>query len=222
MKNMARGLACLMLIVLAGINVSCKKDVSGHNPEISDALDPIEEVVSVPSGENVTITVNRNSGNHAYFSIGFSGIKENMIIDNTIRDGWCIDIRTPINRNNAVYEGIKLYSTFRVRGWQRINYLFNMKDQLMASDPNLTWREFQLVIWSLRLHPQFKLDEVAVEDLPSEMQNNGEPRFNREKVKELLDMVESGYQDFIYEPGDKYAVIIETPADVQTLITFVE
>lgn len=222
MEKRIRITICLMLLVLVGISVSCKKDISGSDPEISDALDPIEEVVSVPGGENVTITVNKNRDNQAYFSVGFNGIQENAIINNTTRDGWCIDIRTPINRNNTVYEGIKLYSTFRVDSWKRMNYLFNIKEQLVADDPSLTWREFQLAIWSLRLYPQFKLDEVAVEDLPNEMHTNGEPRFDREKVRDLLDRVESGYQDFEYEPGVKYAVIIETPADVQTLITFVE
>ncbi|SMO41514.1 hypothetical protein [Fodinibius sediminis] len=201
-------------------SVSCKDNATGEKPDLPDSLDPVEEVKAIQGGDSATIQVNKDS--QAFYQIDFSDIEANDIIQNGIQEGWCIDWETPIDSDGGVYEGVKLYSTFQVEEWKPINYLLNIKQDLMENDPTVTYREIQLVIWSLRTNPVFDLEELAVEDLPGRMVNDGKPNFSYDKVEEILDRVKTGYEDFDFSAGTKFAVIGETPADVQTVFTVVQ
>lgn len=210
----------LLVTVLMLISTSCK-NLTGEEGDIEDSLDPVEEVIPVTGGENSTITVSKNDA--SYFTLEFEDIGSNDVIENGMTgEGWCIDWQMPIDSDNSVYNDVSLYSTFQVEKWKRVNYLLNIVDHLKDQDPDLTYREIQLVIWSLRGNPEFNLDELSVEDLPSRMVSDGEPNFSYDKVDNILQIVESGYEDFDYSEGTRYAVIGETPADVQTVITVVE
>ena len=211
---------CLFASLLI-VAVSCKNSSTGG--DITDKLEMIEEVTPVTGGEKATIIVNRNEAQQAYFSIEFKNIESNDIIDNGIRDSWCIDIRAPLDLDSGTYENLPLYSTYRVDKWRPVNYLFNIADDLKKDDPELTWREFQIAIWSLRTNPEFDLNNVTSDDLPEALKTKeGEPNFNFEKVRMLLETVDNGYKEFEYGPGVKYAVIAATPPEIQTVITFVE
>lgn len=210
----------LATIILLFISVSCKS-VNGDEGGLEDSLDPVEEVIPVTGAENSTITVNKS--NDTYFTLEFENIGSNDVIENGMTgEGWCIDWQMPIDSDNSVYSNISLYSTFQVEKWKRVNFLFNIVDHLQSQDPDITFREIQLVVWSLRGYPEFNLEELEVEDLPSRMVTDGEPNFSYDKVDNILQIVEAGYEDFDYTEGTRYAVIAETPADVQTVITVVE
>lgn len=210
------GLFCLSL---AFIISACSNPAS--EGDISESLDPVENVSAINGAENTTMNVNQ--GPDSYFVLGFHSVQSNDVIaDGMVGEGWCIDWEKPIDSNDGSYNNIPLYSTFNVESWNPLNYLFNIKEDLMNSDPDLTYREIQLVVWSLRGHPEFILDEIALENLPSRMRADGEANFSYEKVNSILEMVEAGYKDFEFTEGTKYAVIAETPADVQTVITVVE
>jgi hypothetical protein len=194
--------------------------VSQSDNELSESLEPVEDVRLISGAESATITVNK--GNQAYFSINFDSIESNDVIENGTGEGWCIDWRKSIDSNGGSYSDIELYSTYLVEEWKPINFLMNIKENLKAKDPQLTWREFQLVVWSLRANPEFNLDEVSLEDLSNRFLNSdGEPDFSYEKVKNILDIVEEGHKNFSYGPEKKFAVIAATPSDVQTVFTVV-
>lgn len=212
----------LLLIFALTLNLSCKKNVTDSGDEdLEDSLEPIEEVELISGGENATITVNLDT-DEAYFDITFSDIEPNAVIENGSKKSWCIDIWRSIDHNGGTYSNIPLYSTYRVEKWKPLNYMFNKKDEWMANDSDLTWLELQVVIWSLRANPKFDLDETDIEELPGQFQNNGEPLFSTEKVRELLDIIEAGHGDFSYADNDKFAVVAETPSDTQTVITVVD
>ena len=195
--------------------------VSQNDNELSESLEPVEEVSLISGGENATITVNKG-GDQAYFSIDFDNIGPNDVIQNGTGEGWCIDWRKSIDSNGGSYNGIELYSTYLVEEWKPINYLLNIKADLRANDPDLTWRELQVVIWTLRANPEFNLDEVATEDLSSRLlTSDGQPNFSYEKVQEILDIVDAGHKDFNFTPDSKFAVVAATPSDVQTVFTVI-
>ncbi len=187
---------------------------------VDQSLETVEEVSVIEGASNATITVNRTQD--AYFALSFSNINTNSIISNGDGEGWCIDWQKPIDSDGGVYSDIQLYSTYNVKGWQPINYLFNIIDQLKADEPKITYREVQVAIWSMRGNPVFDLDTVEVTDLPSRMQSDGEYNFDREIVDYILKVVEDGHSDFVPTEGSRFAVIAETPVDVQTVITVVE
>ncbi len=207
-------------ISLIFIISACSNSTSNEG-DITDSLDPVEDVTPITGAENTTLNVNR--GSDSYFELEFHSVQSNDVIaDGMVGEGWCIDWEKPIESDDGSYSNIPLHSTFNVKSWNPLNYLFNIKEDLMNSDPDLTYREIQLVVWSLRGLPEFNLEEITVENLPARMRTDGEPNFSYEKVNSILEMVEAGYRDFEFTEGTKYAVIAVTPADVQTVITVVE
>jgi len=211
----------LTLLGLSLILISACSNPTGNDSELDESLDPIEEVTPISGAQNSTVNVNK--GTDSYFTLGFDNIQANDVIaSGMVGDGWCIDWQKPIDSDNGTYANIPLYSTFNVDKWNPLNYLLNIKNELLENDPNLTYRELQVVIWSLRGFPEFSLQNVNVEELPSRMRTDGEANFSYDKVYEILEMVENGYEDFDFVEGTKYAVIAETPSDVQTVITVVE
>ena len=220
MRNIKTILFSITLIPILLALSSCK-NLTGDSGNISESLDPVENVVAVEGAESTTILVNK--GSEAYFSLKFSGMEQNNVIQNGfVGNGWCIDWKVPIDADGGVYNDIKLYSTYNVEKWNPLNYLFNIMDNLKQADPDLTYREFQAVVWSLRGFPEFDLSALSDQELPSRLRTGDEANFSREKVATILEIVESGYKDFEFVEGTKYAVIAETPADVQTVITVVE
>lgn len=219
MKLMTNYISYFLLITVLTLTVSCE-DVTG-DMDLEETLETIEEVELINGGEDVTIKVNLDA-KEAYFDISLSDVELNDIIENGEKKAWCIDIWESIDHEGGTYSGIKLYSTYRVEKWKPLNYLFNKKEELLEKYTDLTWREFQVAIWSLRKNPEFSLDEVDIEDLPSQFQDNGEPNFSPEKVNKLLSIAENAYEEFNYSDASKFAVVVETPADTQTLMVVVE
>jgi len=210
----------ISFIFLALLLSSCK-NLTGDSGNISESLEPVENVEPVEGAESSTIIV--NEGSETYFVLQFSGLDENDVIENGFTgEGWCIDWQKPIESNGAIYSGIQLYSTFNVETWNPLNFFFNIMDDLKQADPDLTYREFQAVVWSLRGFPEFNLEALTDEQLPGRLKSDGQANFSREKVATIIDIVEAGYEDFEFTEGTRFAVIAETPSDVQTVITVVE
>jgi len=202
------------------IFASCGNLTSSEG-DLAETLDPVEEVSPINGAQASTMNVER--GSNSYFTLEFNDIESNPIISSGFTgDGWCIDWEKPIDSNSGVYSNIPLYSTFNVEPWNPLNYLLNIKENLLESDPEITYREIQLVIWSLRGLPEFNLDSIPLEELPSRFRNNGDPTFSYDKVNEILESVENDYRDFDFVEGTRFAVIAETPSDVQTVIVVVE
>ncbi|MDZ7755826.1 hypothetical protein [Rhodohalobacter sp.] len=209
-----------LLIITLGAMLfvsSCAESPTSDN--LTDSLEPVEDVVLIKGAENSEISLRKSA--KAFFEINFSNINSNDIIQNGKQEGWCIDWTMPISSNGEAYSNISLYSTYNVKGWRSLNYLFNIIDDIKRDDPDITFKEVQIVIWSLRGNPVFDLNTISNEDLPSSMHENGEPLFSREKVDKILGIVESGYRDFVPTATSRFAVVAETPADTQTVITVV-
>ncbi|NBC27286.1 MAG: hypothetical protein GVY08_10520 [Bacteroidetes bacterium] len=214
----AYAVSFLVAIFLAA---SCS-DLTGNNEDdITDTLEPVEEVTQISGAERSTMKVDRSA--NSYFRLEFSAIESNETINNGHQgEGWCIDWEKPIDSNGDIYNDVPLYSTFNVEKWNELNYLLNIKGDLIEADPDITFLEIQLAVWSLRGLPEFNLDAIALEDLPSRFRNNGQPLFDEQKVNNILQTVSEGYEDFDFVEGTKFAVIAETPSDIQTVITVVE
>ncbi|PWN07829.1 hypothetical protein [Rhodohalobacter mucosus] len=207
-----------LTFVLILFLTSCSEIIDGS--QIDNSLENIEEVSLIDGADNITVTVNK--GEESYFILDIQNISGQFYHLGEARLGWCIDWQTPIDSNGGVYPGVKAYSTLGVQSWSRINYILNHIGELRTLFTDASYREIQLVIWSLRGNPEFNLDEVNLEDLPPEFRENGNPLFSRDLVRDILNYVDEKHSKWSYSEGDYYAVILETPADVQTLITVVQ
>jgi len=209
-----------LLTVFILLSCASCENLQQEDDQLSETFESVEEVTLVPGGENATITVDKDK--EAFFSIEFSDIEPNDVIKNGIGEGWCIDWQTPIDSEGGTYSGLELYSTYHVEQWKPVNYLLNIKEDLIAGDAEITYLAVQLAIWSFRANPEFNLDVAALEDLPGRMvTDDGQPNFSYDKVDEIIDIVEAGYEDYAYSSGTKFAVIASTPPDVQTVFTVV-
>ena len=220
MLPLKRMVQLALIFGLFSLFTSCK-NLTGDSGNISESLEPVENVTPLEGAESSSIVVNK--GTESYFVLEFSGLNENDVIQNGFTgEGWCIDWQKPIESNGGTYSDIQLYSTFNVEKWNPLNFFFNIMDDLRQADPDLTYREFQAVVWSLRGFPEFNLEALTDEQLPGRLKSDGQANFSREKVATISDIVEAGYEDFEFTEGTRFAVIAETPSDVQTVITVVE
>jgi hypothetical protein len=206
------------MVLFLTILTSCNN--ISTSPPVEDSLSKIDNVSFITGTENTIMTVNRNSD--TYFILNFENVGTNGVISDGVGEGWCIDWQKPIDSNGGTYNNIRLYSTFSVPEWNSLNFLLNIKDQLIENDPDIGYREIQLAIWSLRGFPEFNLDDIEITELTPRFHQNGQPLFDRAKVDQILEIVESGYREFAYIEGTKFAIIAETPADIQTVITVAE
>ena len=211
----------LSVICIAACEGVIDSTSNNGNNGIGESLEFIPSLTAIDEASNTTLTVNRSS--ESYFSLNLDGIGENSIISNgSSFGGWCIDYDKPINSDGGIYEGLQLYSSYLTKAWKPLNYFLNIKGDLLQEDPELTFRDMQVVIWSLMPHPVFDINQISDDDLPSRLMQNGQRNFDENKIAQILNIVESNYRDFHYGPDSKFAIVIETPADVQTVITVSE
>jgi hypothetical protein len=106
-------------------------------------------------------------------------------------EGWCIEWNE--DANFGTQNGAKLFSTKGHEEWGGgLNYFMNIKDDLRAKDPELTFQEIQVVIGSLIEHPSFEVDKIAgYENISSRIYADGQPLFDVQKVKSILSEVKN-------------------------------
>ncbi|PWN07830.1 hypothetical protein [Rhodohalobacter mucosus] len=207
------------LLAFAACDVTSEK-------ALDESLEPVPKVSAIKGADNASIRV--NNGTTSNFSVDIQNVEWNTLISNGEREAYCIAWKDPISRNNAIYEGVGVYSTDGDEQFANINRLFSMKNELMKNDPELTWREIQVAVWILVPFQDFDMNMPASE-LPEEVRSNGQPNFNKEKVQDIVDAVlsrsaakttsfsgmASSTTDDDYE---KTMCVIGTNEDTQTLI----
>ncbi|WP_322569782.1 hypothetical protein [Rhodohalobacter sp.] len=114
---------------------------------LNESLDPVPNVTKIEGAENVAITVNRGSTSN--FNIDIQNVEWNTLISNGEREAYCIAWKDPISSNNAIYDGVGIYSTEDDEQFKDVNRLFTIKDALLKADPEITWREIQVAVWSI-------------------------------------------------------------------------
>ena len=198
-KNSFYGFISLALISFIFIS-SCE------NPgnSLEESVAPYLELQAVDGASNTSITVNRGvtQGLDSYFALDFSNIEPNGLITEGLTEGWCLDWTKPIQQNNDVHAGIKMFNTHGSDNWKPANYLMNIKDELKQADPSLTYREIQVALWSLIKVPSFDIDNALSKGtMPSRMMSDGAPNFSVKKTKQIVSRVRSEVNDFEYKVG---------------------
>ena len=196
-----------------------------ENPgnSLEESVAPYLELQEVDGASNATITVNRGEaqGLDSYFAINLSNIEPNGLVTEGLTEGWCLDYKVPIRQNNDVHTGVKMFNTFGSEKWKPANYLMNIKDELQQEDPELTYREIQVALWSLIEVPAFNIDKALSEGtMPSRMMSNGTPNFDVNKTKQIVSRVRAKVNEFEYKPGTP-AIAYSQVSDDQQPLAFV-
>lgn len=209
-------LMCLLL-TCAFYMSACQDSV---NPSLEESVAPYLELEAIDGASNTNITVNRGDahGLDSYFAFDLSNIETNGLIREGVIEGWCLEWNKPIRQNNDVHQGVELYNTFGSDTWKAPNYLMNIKKELKDNDPDLTYKEIQVALWSLIDEPAFNIDKVLQDGrMPSRMMTNGQPNFDVDKTKEIVNRVRNEVKGFDYKPGGPVIVFSRTEDDQQNV-----
>jgi len=203
---------CFFVILLISI-ASCDTQ---RSVGIQDSLSVIPNLTLIEGAESSSVTVNRSTD--SYFSVDVSSIAANNYIKSGEGKAWCIQWDKPIASNNDRHDGLQLYSTYGDNNWKAVNYLLNIRPYLQLKDPNLTYKEIQVAIWSLLDFPSFDLNKININQLPSRMSENGQYAFDRKKVDQIVNHVRQNYKSFQYSSSTTFAVVAEMNTETQTII----
>jgi len=214
-----RGMIAFITITIASFLFITACDVVSEKG-IEESMDVISELTPIQGAENVTMTVNRGDRENSYFTLEFSNIESNSIINNGIFGGWCIVYDKPIDSNGGIYDGLKLFDTFGAKSFKPLNHLINERYALRDKYPDMTWKELQVLVWSVmdNLNP-FDLESVDT-SLLSRLHQNGQPLYNKEMIREILSQLKESVKDWKYEWWQDSAVVVDNGVDDQTVITF--
>lgn len=208
------------LTVLFIILVNCSSS-SIDNLSFDDELQLFTELQPVEGTENLIVNLKKGTDVNidSWFVFEFRNIEDESVLSNGSKEGWCVEWNKPIRSDNTDHTDIKAFSTLNNEKWNGLNYFLNLKDELKAVDPELTFRDIQAVIWSLIGIPEFNLDQLADSDLPQRLlDENGLAAFNRIKVKEMVQLVNENSASFSTQPGDFFAILLETGEEKQNIM----
>jgi len=213
-----RGILTYIAIFIASGLVFMSCDMISEKGSLEESMEIVPNLKLVNGADNVTMKVNRGDANNSYFSVELNNIGQNTVINNGTREAWCIVYDKPLDSNGGVYDGVKLYNTFGDKTFKPLNHFLNERYDLRNEYSQLTWKEEQVIIWSVMdKHNPFDIDKVDVTQL-SRLHSNGQPLFDKNLVREILGILEEGVESFEYRSGQVYAVAADNGVDDQTTI----
>ncbi len=220
MTQLKRGMITAMLIITASLlymaGCGMPTDSSGESYNLYHGLEKVENAapsVSIHQGEAV--------GRDAWFEFTIDNV-DSEIMAPGVYDGWCMEWNKPIAQQGDIHENLQMYSTYDQHRWKPLNYFLNIKDELQAEDPSLTFREFQAIIWLISEGPEFNLNTLSNDELPSRLMKDGEPRFDKQKVQDIAGNIKAEANSFEYGPNTAYALFMKTGEDEQDIMVPVD
>jgi hypothetical protein len=152
------------------------------NSDLEKSLQNVQEATLIEGAQNETMKLQHGDSQDSFFKVTLN--------DGLVKEGWCIEWNE--QSVNGLQDGVKLYSTKGHQSWDKINYFMSIKDDLRASDPEFTFREIQVVIWSLIDSPSFDVEKISeYKDISPRIYKDGEPLFNVQKVKSVVAQVQN-------------------------------
>ncbi|PAU92853.1 hypothetical protein CK503_14290 [Aliifodinibius salipaludis] len=153
---------------------------------MSESFKHIKTVTPIQGAQKTTMSLEAEVNPSSFFEV--------TLEDGSVREGWCVEYNDDYVKGEQ--KGVKLYSTKGHPAWETLNYFMSIKDQLRMDDPSLTYREIQVIIWSLIDNPSFDIDKInEYGHMPSSIYSNGEAHFDVQKVKDIVADIHSRKAD---------------------------
>lgn len=178
-----RSYGVLVISLLMGLvlfaTTSCEQSTS---TTFEESFQDVKQVTPIQGAQNTTMELQHGDQIDSFFSVKLG--------DGITREGWCIEWGEPASF--GLNEGTKLYSTKGHEEWKELNYFMSIKDELKATDPDLTYKEIQVVIWSLIDKPTFDVDRISdYQNISERIYKDGQPQFDVTKVKNIVNQVDT-------------------------------
>ena len=231
----AVALCCAAVLFLS----ACQDNVS---PNLEESLDLFAGLEVIPEAQQTNVTINKGTNaTDGYFTIQVDNIDETPLLAPGVHEAWCLEWNKNLRSNGDVHQDVKWFSTGDNDTWKPLNYLFSIRQELQANDPDLTFRDIQAVVWVLAgemgIAPVFDVMNLPVAELPSDLRSNGEVNFSREKVADIVRAVmenapgatislsgmigqtASDEQDIFVPPNDAFITTWDTSLGSGTTVT---
>lgn len=214
-----RGITAVFLLLIASVLIFVSCDITSEKG-LDESLEIVPELQSIDGADNVIMRVTKGEDIDSYFNLEFNNIESNSTITNGSYEGWCIVYDKPIDSNGGVYNGLKLLNTFGSKSFKPLNHFVNERYALRDQYPDITWREMQVLVWSVMNDlKSFDMDSVDP-SLLSRLHQDGQPLYNKDMVREILSKLKESVKDFKYEWWQDYAIVVDNGEDDQTVVTF--
>jgi len=207
--NINTSTSIYLFIISIFLLSSCEDTPSTELDGFGDFVNSIEPVVGA---NDITMDLKNDQSENSKFLVTYSDIESNPMINNGQKKAWCVE--WDISAVYGVQNNIKLYSTEGTEYWKKINYLLSRVEQFKVENPDLGWREIQVVIWSLVRYKDFEIDKIPDYQNLGRYYNNGEYLFDVELAKSMIEQVEA---EATASGNQKFAIIAENEG--QTIIT---
>lgn len=210
----------LALFSAAFLFMSACQDNVG--PNIEESLDLFAGLEIIPEASESVVTINKgsNDATDGYFTISVDNITSTPTLAPGTHQAWCLEWNKNLRSSGDVHRDVKWYSTESSKTWKPLNYFLSIHDKLKAEDPELTYRDFQAVVWVLAgkmgIAPEFDVLNMPVDRLPSRLRAGGEVAFSREKAATIARTV---MQEAPGATVQTYGTIAQTASDEQDIIT---
>ena len=180
MRNIAITLlTAIIASVIFGVT-GCDK---GTEVDFAESFKYVKSVTPINSPQNTSMDL-QDGNQESFFTVKLNG--------GAAMEAWCVEWNERANKETQ--KGVNLYSTRGKEQWKKLNYFMSIKDELKANDPDLTYREIQVVIWSLIDNPTFDVDKIdEYENLSTRIYKDGTPLFEVKKVKNILSNIENHF-----------------------------
>jgi len=206
---------CFMAILLVA---SCTNSTS---PNLEESLDLFAGLEVIPEAQQTNVTINKGTNaTDGYFTIQIDNIDATPLLAPGVHEAWCLEWQKNLRSNGDVHQEVKWFSTGNNEKWKPLNYLFSIRQELQADDPDLTFRDIQAVVWVLAgemgIAPEFDVLKLPVDRIPSRLRNGSELAIDREKVASIARRVMEEAPEAVGVPS---GTVAQTAADQQDTYT---
>jgi probable HAF family extracellular repeat protein len=205
MKYQINSIYVSVFVLLIVIYISSCKEYT--TAELSVSLELISAVEPIQGAQNATMDLQFDRTNGAPFSVDLSKVGSNSIVGNGTKQAWCIEWDAPVIKD--AQNGVRLYSTQGKAQWEDVNYFLSQRESLQEKYPELSWKEVQIIIWSLVKHKPFDIDQIpSYQSFSENYYKDGTYLFNVDLTKTIITNVKATSRKKI--PSDNtFAIIIE-------------
>jgi hypothetical protein len=212
-------LSTVALCIAAALFLSACQDTI--SPNLEDSLDLFAGLEAITEAQQTNVTINKGTAaTDGYFTIQIDNIDDTPLLAPGVHEAWCLEWNKNLRSNGDVHQGVKWFSTGDNDTWKPLNYLFSIRGELQASDPDLTFRDLQAVVWVLAgemgIAPAFDVLNLPAERIPARLRAGDELAIDREKVASIARRVMSEAPEAIGIPVGTVAQTAEDEQDIYT------
>ncbi|MDX1591906.1 MAG: hypothetical protein R3283_08085 [Balneolaceae bacterium] len=202
--------ALIVCFLAAAVLTSCD---TVQNPSVNPVVDtPFS--FDLPPIEGVgNLKISITEAEETFFEADIDGLRQVAMPSANIRSGWSLFPELDLSTGNSLYSNVTLFTTQGNSKWDKVNYLLNVRQDLIKSVPQLTRLEVQAAIWTLSPHLNFDYLNPELKTLIPAMVQSGMPAYDTTLVTEVVDHVEANYRGYDFDEFSVYGVIVRGGSD---------